>query len=48
LSAAYIFHFFTLSKGIDDVQPFVGDVLWTKLSFCILFSSALPINRETC
>ena len=28
-NAAYIFYFFTLSKGIDDAPPFLGYVLWT-------------------
>jgi len=30
---AYIFYFFTLSKGIDDAQSFLGYVLSTKLFF---------------
>jgi len=38
--AAYIFYFFTLSKGIDHAQFFLDYVLSTKLSFIILFSSA--------
>ena len=33
-------YFFTLSKGMDDAQPFLGKVLSTKLSFRILLSSA--------
>jgi len=37
--AAYIFYFFTLSKGIDDAQS-LGYVLSTKLFFRIRFSSA--------
>ena len=32
--------FFTLSKGIDDAQCFLGYVLSTKLFFRIRFSSA--------
>ena len=35
-----LFFFFTLSKGLDDAQSFLGYVLSTKLSFRILFSSA--------
>jgi len=34
------FNFFTLSKGIDDAQSFLGYVLSTKFFFCIRFSSA--------
>jgi len=33
-------YFFTLSKGIDDLQPFLGYVLSTKLLFHIRFYSA--------
>jgi len=40
ITAAYIFYFFSLSKGIDDTQSFLGYVWSTKLSFHILFSSA--------
>ena len=38
--AAYIFHFFTLSKGIDDVPAFLGCVIFdqTLFSHYILFS----------
>jgi len=32
--------FFTLSKGIDDAQSFLGYVLSTKFLFRIRFSSA--------
>jgi len=38
--AAYIFYFFTLAKGIDDAQSFLGYVLSTELFFRIRFSSA--------
>jgi len=37
---AYIFYFFTLSKGIDDAQSFLGYVLLTKFFSRIRFSSA--------
>jgi len=37
---AYIIYFFTLLKGTDDTQPFLGYILSTKLSFHIIFSSA--------
>ena len=40
IRVAYIFYFFTLSKGIDDAQSFLGYVLSTKLFFRIRFSSA--------
>jgi len=33
-------YFFTLWKGIDNAQSFLGSVLSTELSFHILFSSA--------
>jgi len=33
-------HFFTLSKGIDDTQCFLGYVLSTKFFSRIRFSSA--------
>jgi len=34
--AAYLF-FFSLSKCVDDAQSFLGYVLLTKPSFCIIF-----------
>jgi len=40
ITVAYIFNFFTVSKGIDDPQSFHGYVLSTKLFFRIRFSSA--------
>jgi len=51
--AAYIFYFFTLSKGLDDALSFLHHVLSTKLFFRIRFSSAsrahpggIMINRR--
>jgi len=41
---AYIFYFFTLSKGIDEAQSFLGNVLLTKPLFRILFSSASRVH----
>jgi len=38
--AVYNFYFFTLSKGIEDAQSFLGYVLSNKLSFPVLFSLA--------
>jgi len=38
--AAYNFYFFTLWKGIDDAQSFLGCVPSTKLLFRIWFFSA--------
>jgi len=38
--AAYIFHFLTLWKDIDDAKPFLGCVSSTKLLFRIWFFSA--------
>jgi len=38
--AAYIFYFFTLSKGIDDAQSFLCYVFSNKCFFHIHFSSA--------
>jgi len=42
--AAYIFNVFTLSKGIDDAQSFLGYVLSNKFFFRIRFPSASRAN----
>jgi len=42
----FLFCFFTLSKGIDVAQSFLGYVLSTKLFFRILFSSASRAIRH--
>jgi len=41
------FYLFTIPKGLDNAQSFLGYVLSTKLSFRILLSSASRAHSVT-
>jgi len=46
IRAAYNFYFFTLTKGIDDAQSFLGYVLSTEHFFRIRFSSVSRAHHK--